>query len=56
MRTLPAFLAKGGTLLFEIGFDQYESVKGLLLGAGLQNPVQKRDLGGHIRALGARRL
>lgn len=45
----PAWLAPGGWLLLEHGYDQAEAVRALLQQAGLQAVESRRDLGGQWR-------
>lgn len=52
----PAFLAPGGWLLLEHGWDQAAAVRELLGQAGLLGTVSRRDLGGIERCSGARRV
>ncbi|MCJ2091704.1 peptide chain release factor N(5)-glutamine methyltransferase [Methylobacterium sp. J-072] len=47
-----ALLAPGGTLLFEIGYDQAEPVRNLARAAGFADRGLTRDLAGHDRVLG----
>lgn len=44
-------LARGGALLLEIGYDQRESVTGILKAAGYRNIVCYKDYGGNDRVL-----
>jgi len=46
-----ALLAPGGLLLFEIGYDQADSVRDLARAAGFTDRGLKRDLAGHDRVL-----
>ncbi|AYO80963.1 peptide chain release factor N(5)-glutamine methyltransferase [Methylobacterium brachiatum] len=46
-----ALLAPGGTLLFEIGYDQADAVRALACGAGFADRGLTRDLAGHDRVL-----
>jgi release factor glutamine methyltransferase len=46
-----ALLARGGTLVVEIGFDQAEAVRELALRAGFADRGLRRDLAGHDRVL-----
>lgn len=46
-----ALLAPGGRLLFEIGYDQADSVRDLARAAGFTDRGLKRDLAGHDRVL-----
>jgi release factor glutamine methyltransferase len=48
----PQFLASGGWLLLEHGFDQGAAVAELLIQRGFQNITQRKDLGGRIRCTG----
>ncbi|RMX16001.1 peptide chain release factor N(5)-glutamine methyltransferase [Vandammella animalimorsus] len=52
---LPA-LAPGGWLLLEHGWQQHQQVAQLLAQAGYGEVAHRRDLAGHIRCTGARRL
>lgn len=52
----PAFLAPGGWLLLEHGWDQAAAVRGLLGRSGLQGAASRRDLAGIERCSGARRV
>ncbi|MCJ2141273.1 peptide chain release factor N(5)-glutamine methyltransferase [Methylobacterium sp. E-066] len=47
-----ALLTPGGTLLFEIGYDQAEPVRNLARAAGFADRGLTRDLAGHDRVLG----
>jgi release factor glutamine methyltransferase len=49
-------LEAGAWILLEHGFDQAESVSALLRESGLQDIETRRDLAGHSRATGARRV
>ena len=49
-------LAPRGRLLLEHGFDQGEAVRDLLAGAGFAEVETRRDLGGHERATGGRKV
>ena len=51
----PARLVPGGTVMVEHGHDQADSVRALLLAAGLVEPVAARDLAGIWRVAGARK-
>lgn len=51
----PALLAPGGSLVMEIGHDQHEALAELVGAAGLEVAGTARDLGGHMRAVCARR-
>lgn len=51
---LPRLLAKRGLLVFEIGFDQAETVAAVLAGAGLSVLQTLTDLSGHNRCIVAR--
>lgn len=42
-------LKSGGTLAYEIGFDQKEAVEGLLTEAGFSGIISKKDYGGNWR-------
>lgn len=46
-------LVPGGCLVFEIGYDQAESVPGLLAEAGFNHIEVKKDLSGHDRIVSA---
>ncbi|MFZ3300519.1 peptide chain release factor N(5)-glutamine methyltransferase [Ralstonia pickettii] len=48
----PAWLARGGWLLLEHGYDQGEPVRALLGGAGFANVFTAQDLAGHDRCSG----
>ena len=48
------FLKPGGTLIFEIGFDQAETVTALLTAAGFSGVSTHKDLAGHDRMIRAR--
>jgi len=48
----PAWLAPGGALWLEHGWDQAEAVRGLLLRAGLRGVASRRDLAGIERISG----
>ena len=50
----PAFLAPGGRILLEHGYDQGAAVRELLEAAGLADVEQHRDLAGIVRVSGAR--
>jgi len=52
----PAYLAPGGWLLLEHGWDQAAAVRGLLAAAGLAQTQSRRDLGGVERCSGGRWL
>jgi release factor glutamine methyltransferase len=52
----PAHLLPGGWLLLEHGWDQGAAVRGLLAQAGFAEVTSRRDLGGHERCSGGRRL
>ena len=52
----PAHLLPGGWLLLEHGWDQAAAVRGLLAQAGLAEVTSRRDLAGHERCSGGRRL
>lgn len=45
------YLYEDGKLLFEIGCDQYESVRGLLIDAGFSNVTLKKDYAGLDRVV-----
>jgi release factor glutamine methyltransferase len=47
----PARLAPGGKLMLEHGFDQRESLAGILAGAGYENISGSRDFSGHDRVM-----
>lgn len=49
-----SFLKPGGTLIFEIGFDQAETVTALLTAAGFSGVSTHKDLAGHDRMIRAR--
>ena len=51
-----ACLVPGGRLLLEHGFDQAAAVRGMLAGAGFSALETRRDLAGHERATGGRRV
>ena len=51
----PARLVAGATVMVEHGHDQADSVRALLLAAGLVEPVAARDLAGIWRVAGARK-
>lgn len=53
---LPALLGESGTALFEIGFDQGDSVPRVLGAAGLRCEPPVPDLAGHPRVVPARRM
>ncbi len=44
-------LKSGGTLAYEIGFDQKEAVEGLLAEAGFSGIISKKDYGGNWRLI-----
>ena len=46
------YLAPGGLLLFETGFDQGEQVTEILKENGFSNIILKRDYGGNVRVCG----
>ncbi len=48
----PRYLADGGWLLFEHGYDQAAVSRELLIEAGYFEPVSERDLAGHLRVSG----
>lgn len=50
-RTLPALLAPGGIIVFEIGAGQGPDVVALMQAGGLEFRGSRHDLGGHERAL-----
>ncbi|HEY5762236.1 MAG TPA: peptide chain release factor N(5)-glutamine methyltransferase [Rhodocyclaceae bacterium] len=50
----PAFLAPGGQLLLEHGYDQAAAVRALLARAGFIAIASRRDLSGHERVSGGR--
>lgn len=50
-RTLPALLAPGGLVVFEIGAGQGPDVVALMQAGGLEFRGSRNDLGGHERAL-----
>ncbi|CAH1655691.1 Release factor glutamine methyltransferase [Hyphomicrobiales bacterium] len=50
-RTLPALLAPGGIVVFEIGAGQGPDVVALMQAGGFQFQGSRKDLGGHERAL-----
>lgn len=50
-RTLPALLAPGGIVVFEIGAGQSPDVVALMRAGGLEFRGSRNDLGGHERAL-----
>ena len=52
----PRYLADGGWLLFEHGYDQAAVSRDLLIEAGYVEPVTERDLAGHLRVSGGRWL
>ena len=52
----PRYLTDGGWLLFEHGYDQAAVSRELLIEAGYVEPVSERDLAGHLRVSGGRRL
>jgi release factor glutamine methyltransferase len=52
VRAASARLKPGGWLLFEHGWDQAESARALLAGAGFQTIESFADLQGHLRASG----
>jgi release factor glutamine methyltransferase len=52
----PAHLLPGGWLLLEHGWDQGAAVRGLLAQAGFAEVASRRDLSGHERCSGGRRL
>ncbi|HET9819272.1 MAG TPA: peptide chain release factor N(5)-glutamine methyltransferase [Rhodanobacteraceae bacterium] len=56
VRDAPAHLRDGGWLLLEHGFDQGAAVRDLLARHGYAEVVTARDLGGHERVTGGRRL
>ncbi|KAF1054941.1 MAG: Release factor glutamine methyltransferase [Stenotrophomonas maltophilia] len=45
----PDYLAAGGWLLLEHGYDQAEAVRALLSARGFEQAYSRRDLGGHER-------
>ncbi|HEY2189604.1 MAG TPA: peptide chain release factor N(5)-glutamine methyltransferase [Caldimonas sp.] len=51
----PAYLAAGGWLVVEHGFDQAAAVRALLIRAGLVEIETRNDLAGHERATAGRR-
>jgi release factor glutamine methyltransferase len=53
---LPKLLTKQGKVFFEIGYDQADSVKGILAGAGFGVLQVVADLAGHSRCVVAQRL
>jgi len=52
--TAPAHLVRGGWLLLEHGYEQAAAVAALLERHGYTGIEQRRDIGGHIRAVAAR--
>jgi len=52
----PVHLESGGWLLLEHGFDQADAVVALLAEAGFEAIATRRDLAGHRRATGGRRV
>lgn len=50
----PRFLAPGGWLLFEHGYDQAEAVRALLAAGSFRDIEQHRDLAGIVRVSGGR--
>ncbi len=52
----PMYLADGGWLLVEHGHDQAAACRQLLIDAGYREIVSERDLAGHVRISGGRRL
>ncbi|HEX6930353.1 MAG TPA: peptide chain release factor N(5)-glutamine methyltransferase [Gammaproteobacteria bacterium] len=51
----PRFIAPGGWLLLEHGFEQADAVRALLADAGFEHPDCRKDLAGHVRASLAQR-
>jgi len=51
---IPAYLKRGGMLLFEIGFDQGEDVSLLMKQAGLSDINITKDYSGHDRVISGR--
>jgi len=51
----PRYLAAGGSLILEHGYDQGETVMQLLLSAGFVDVIARKDLGGIVRATVGRR-
>ena len=51
----PAYLYAGGYLVFEIGYDQYDAVSGLMSAAGFEDIYGKKDYGGHDRVIVGRK-
>ena len=47
----PAFITRGGTLMFEIGYDQGESVSRLMKDGGFTDVEVVRDLSGLDRVV-----
>lgn len=56
VQAAPAFLAPGGALIVEHGWNQAAAVRELMRAAGLPDPVTRRDLAGIERATCGRRL
>jgi release factor glutamine methyltransferase len=52
----PNYLADGGWLLFEHGYDQAVACRQMLTEAGYVETVSERDLAGHLRVSGGRWL
>ena len=50
----PAFITKGGNLMFEIGYDQGEAVSGLMRDAGYSDVEVVKDLSGLDRVVRGR--
>lgn len=48
----PAYLKTGGSLLFEIGYDEGEAVSALLREKGFSDIILKKDYGGNTRVCG----
>lgn len=47
----PGFLKRGGILMLEIGYDQYEAVALMCTQSGLHNVTRHADLAGHDRVV-----
>lgn len=55
IRLAAAHMQPGAHMVFEIGYDQKQAVSELLKQAGFTDLQYKQDLGGHDRAIGARK-
>jgi release factor glutamine methyltransferase len=52
---LKQYLNKGGYIFYEIGYDQGEAVKQILIEEGLTDIMIKKDLSGLDRVVSAKR-